>query len=432
MAFCLNPDCPHKKKIGRPAEFREGFTHCSDCGSLLSESAFESKEVIKKEDIQKAPPRIRLTDLYKRVLYTIGFVLLWRALALVPVPGINFQALEHLFGHEWFLLELFGYGSGLGKLSVVALGIMPYITAYTMVEFLSLFIRPLKTWREEGVQGRIKIKEVTIFATFLLAFIQGYGIAIGLEHMAGMAGEKIVRNPGLSFSLVSILSMTAGTFLTIWIAELITKKGLGHGISILIFAEYGPRIFSNIPQIKLVPRENSPSPSLYFLLLAIIVITLIAVIILMEKSHRKIPVRFSDSVEAYVPLKFTSAGLMPAFSGVWLIALPITIFEFTRMMGYGFSRKLAEALSSPTIWYYMAYVIIIFFLYYLFVSFFYDSRKIVTFLKNRQASIGYPPVENSEEYIDKSLEFMVPIAALYLCVVVFVPNAIFPKSPVSI
>jgi preprotein translocase subunit SecY len=285
-------------------------------------------------------------------------------------------------------------------------------------------VPPNSLLEPQAERQRIFDNVVAFFAAFLLALVQGYGIGDSLEHMVGVAGEKVVINPGFVFFLVLILTLTAGTFLTVWIAELITKNGIGHGISILIFVGYGPEIFSNLPQLRLVPRANSPTPLAYFLLLAIIVVASTALIILMERSYRKIPVRFSDNVEAYVPLKFTSAGLIPAFSGVWLIAFPITVLEFMRRMGYEFSRKLIEALTSPGIWYYMVHAVTIFLLYYLFVSFFYDPRKIVNFLKNKQASIGHLPVENREEYIDKSLEFMVPIAALYLCVVVFAPNAI--------
>ena len=420
MAYCLNPDCPHKKKIGRPAEFREGITHCSDCGSPLSE------EVIEKEDIQKAPPRrIIPTNLYKRILYTIGFVLLYRVLLLIPAPGIDLQVLSGFFNHEQFnrLVRFLGYEPALERFSILALGIMPYISAYIIVEILSLFIPALKSWRAEGYPGRIRIKEIALFATFLTTLIQGYGVAIGLEHMIGPAGGKIVLNPGVSFRLLLCITMIAGTYLTIWIAELITRKGIGHGISVLIFVGYGPRFFSNIPQIKWVSYKHSPLD--YFLLLALIVIALIALIVLMEKSYRKIPVRFSDGVEAYIPLKLTSAGIIPTSGGEWLIGLPITILGFTAMMGYQVSQKLSEAFLRGSIWYYMAYAIIIFFFYYLFASFFYNPKDMVTFLKNKNASVLSPLGKNGESYIDRSLESVIPIAALYLCVVLFVPNIIF-------
>jgi preprotein translocase subunit SecY len=416
MAYCLNPECPHKKKTGHPAEFQEGITHCSDCGSLLSE------EFIEKEDTQKAPPRrIIPTSIYKKILYTIGFVLAWRILLLIPAPGIDLQALQGLFSHEGFFQGLFGYGSALGRLSVVALGIMPYISAYIIVEILSLFIQPLKSWRGEGYAGRIRIKEIALFVTFLIALVQGYGIAISLEHMMGAAGEKIIRHPGLSFRLVMAITLTTGTFLIIWIAELITRKGIGHGISILILIGFARGILSYIPQIYSLFQQHFVSP-VSFLLYVSMIIIIVTVIVSMERTKRKIPVRFSDGTEAYIPLKLTSAGIIPASGGEWLIGLLTTILAFTPMMGYQVSQKLSEALVGGGIWYYVAYAITIIFLYYLFVSFFYDPKEMVTFLKNKNASILSPPGKNEESYIDKSLESIIPVGALYLAFIVFIPK----------
>jgi preprotein translocase subunit SecY len=403
--------------MGYPAEFREGITHCSDCGSLLSQE---------KEDTQKPSRRITLTDLHKRILYTIGFVLLYRVLLLIPVPGIDIKALGSVLGDEGYnsLLRFFGYGLARERFSIIALGVLPYLTVYMIIEILSLFIQPLKSWRAEGYQGRIKIRRVALFATFLLAFWQGYSLGHGLENLIGPGGERIVRNPGLSFLLISALTVTAGTFIMIWIAELITRKGIGHGISVLIFVGYGPKIFSNFPQIKWVPDEHSHSPLEYFLLFAVLTIALMVLIVVMEKSFRRIAVKFNDGTEAYIPLKLTSAGVMPVEWTSTLIMLPTTLLLLIKNLAHP-NWKLPESLMPPGIWYYVIYFAITIFLYYLFTSFFYDPKKIVTFLKSRQASIVSPGRKKGESYVDRSLEFMVPIAAIYLCTVVFAPNAIF-------
>ncbi len=419
MAFCLNPDCPHKKKIGRAAEFREGITHCSDCWSPLSE------EVVEKEDTQKPSPRITLTDLHKRILYTIALVLLYRVLLLIPVPGINLQALRSFLDDEVFnsLLSFFSIGSAREKLSVFALGVLPYLTAYMIVEILSLFIQPFRSWRAEGYQGRIKIKRMALFATFLLACWQGYGVAHGLEGMLGAVGEKIIMNPGLSFRLISALTLATGTFITIWIAELITRKGIGHGISVLIFMGYGPRIFSGIAPIIFASRQESQShsPLEYFLLFAVLAIALTTLIVTMEKSFRRISVKFDDNTEAYIPIKLTSAGIMPVEWISTLIILPTTVLLFIKNAAHA-NRGLPESLMPPGIWYYVIYFMITIFLYYLFTSFFYDPKKIVTFLKGRQASVVYPTGKKEESYIDRCLEVMIPVGAIYLYFFVFMPQ----------
>ena len=402
MPFCPNPDCPHRKTTGKPAEFLEGMTHCSDCGSVLVE------EVTEKPDTQK----FTLSDFQKRVLYTIAIILLTRVLFLIPAPGINFQALKSLF-------QASSSGSNFERLSAFTLGLMPYLSAYMIVEILSLFIPPLKSWRAEGYLGRIKIRKVALIATFLLALVQGYGIAKGLEEMVGSVGERIVQTPGLSFRLILALTLTTGTFIMIWIAELITRRGIGHGVSILILAGDGAKFFSDFSGIKMVSHEHSPFE--YFLLFAIITIAFIALIVVMEKSHRKIFVKFNDGVEAYIPLKFTSAGTTPAEWTSVLFMAPVTVLQF---IDYPISQKLSLVLLPGNIWWYIANAFVIIFLYYLFTSFFYNPKEMVTFLKNRQASIVSPPGENEESYIDKNLEPMVPIAALYLCLVIYAPHII--------
>ena len=412
MAFCPNPDCPHKKKTGHPAEFRKGFTHCSDCGSLLTE------EVIEKEDAQKTPARIISADLYKRILYTIGFVVLWRVLLLIPVPGINFQALGSFFNDGTALVRLFGYAHVLERFSVCALGIMPYLSAYMFVEILSLFIQPLKSWRKEGYSGRTKLKKIALFATILLALLAGFGNVISFENTRGVAGETVALASGW-FRIMTVITLTAGTFIMIWIADLITKKGIGHGISVLILAGFGQDIFLEFPRI--ISAYHQRGPLGYFLMTAAMVIALMALILLMEKGCRRISVKYDDGIEAYIPLKLTSAGITPVYWGSMLIGLPVTIFGFINNSAF---HKLYVSLLPGHIWYYIVFAITIIFLYYLFTSFFYNPKKLATSLKNRQATIVSPPGKNEESYIDRSLEFMIPIAALYLCVVVLVPNAI--------
>ncbi len=363
--------------MGYPAEFREGVTHCSDCGSLLAQ------EVLKKEDIQKTPPKITLTDLHKRILYTIGFVLLWRVLILIPAPGIDLQALQGLFGHDGFFQGIFAYGSARERLSVVALGVTPYLTAYMIVEILSLFIPPLKSWRGEGYAGRIRIKEIALFATFLIALLQSYGIAVSLEDMMGSTGEKIIGHPGLSFRLISALTLTAGTFIMIWIAELITRKGIGQGISILILTELARGFLSYIPRICSLFEAGSVSFVSLLLYIPMIII-IVTVILFMERSKREISVRFNDDTEAYIPLKLTSAGTTPVEWASMLIMLPTTVFLFTKNMHF---QWLMGALTRTGFWYFIIDAILIIFLYYLFTSFFYDSKRMSTFLKNRRATL---------------------------------------------
>lgn len=379
------------------------MSHCSDCGSALV------KEVTEEQAIR----RFTLNNLQKRLLFTIGLIILIRVLIFIPVPGINFQALwgiTHEPGRGLNFLTLYRY-------SALALGIMPYLSAYMIVEILSLFIPPLKSWRKEGYTGRTRLKKIALFATLLLVPLAGFGTAVGFENMRGASGELIVSAPGWSFRILTIITLTTGTFIMVWVADLITRKGLGHGVSVLLLAGFGENIFSEF--LRITPLFYERNALGYFLMFVAIVIALTTLIFLMEKGHRRISVKYDDGVKAYVPLKLTSAGTTPAEWTSVLIMTPLTIYG---LVDHPTSQKLMFALLPGKIWYFIIYSIGTIFLYYLFTSFFYNPKRMVTFLKSRSALIVSPKGENKESYIDKKLERMVPIAALYLCLVVYTPH----------
>jgi preprotein translocase subunit SecY len=356
-----------------------------------------------------------LSDFLKRVIITLSLVLLSRILVLIPAPGIDWEVLARVIRAPGRELDF----SALYLFSTFALGITPYLSAYMLVEIFSLFIPPLKTWRGEGHSGRAKLKKVSLFATFLFAFAWGYAMAKGFE---GLSQIQIVKTPGLSFRLILSLTLTAGTFFMIWIADLITRRGIGHGVSVLILAGYGISIFSSLSEIKIISYQHSPLS--YFLLFFIMAAALVTLIVWIEKSHKKISVKFKDGFKASLPLKITSAGITPVEWTSLLTMAPLTIYG---LVDKSASQKLILSLLPGTIWYFIAYSIGIIFLYYFFTPFFYHPKKTRTFLENRQASIAPPPGIKEETYMGKSLRVMIPIGVLYLGLVVFTPHLIFSR-----
>ncbi|MGZ3494167.1 MAG: preprotein translocase subunit SecY, partial [Thermodesulfobacteriota bacterium] len=353
--------------------------------------------------------KFALSDFQKRFLYTIGLVLITRVLFLIPAPGIDLHPL-------WETTGEIGRGVSfltLHRFSIIALSIMPYLSAYIIVEILSLFIPSLKSWRKDGYFGRTRLKRIALFTTFPFALLAGFGTAVGWENIRGAAGEMIALSPGWPFQIVIALTLTAGTFITVWIAELITMKGIGHGVSILLLAEFGENILSD--SLRITPLFYERGAVGYFLILAAIVVALIALILLMEKSHKRISVEYHDGVEAFVPLKFTSAGIMPAYWGSLLIGLPISIFGFIDF------ERVQKTYYFLTI-YFIVYAIVTIFFYYLFTALFYSPKKMAIFLKNKSAVIVSHSGENQETFIDRKLELMIPIAAIYLCLVIYVPK----------
>jgi preprotein translocase subunit SecY len=422
MPFCPNPECPHRQKTGKSPEFREGITHCSDCGSHLTEKITETGTTGTAE---KGIFSLTLpNDLKKRVLLTIGLIILWRIIVLIPVPGLDSIELERfIMERSGALTGFFGmFSSGaLFRVSVFALGIMPYISAYVLVEILSLFIPPLKSWRQQGYAGRGKLLRTALWATLALALLQGYGIARGIE---GMAGGAFVINHGMGFRLLTTITLATGTFITLLIANLITRKGIGHGISILLIVGYTMHGLWDILQFsgtlsRISEGFHTGSHPAYLMISIIGTALLVILIVFIEKSHRRIQVRYDDNTEAYIPLKLTTAGIEPVGWASGILMLPITLAAFSSNLTL---QKMANSLAPGGIIYFILLFATIIFLYYLFTSFFYNPGKIRSFLKERNASIIVPPGEDEERYIDRSLEALALVGSLYLCFIYFIPE----------
>jgi preprotein translocase subunit SecY len=355
------------------------------------------------------------SDFQKRVIITLSLVLLSRVLILIPAPGIDLEVLARAVRAPGRELDF----STLSLFSTFALGITPYLSAYMLVEIFSLFIPPLKTWRGEGHSGRTKLKKVSLFATFLFAFAWGYAMAKGFE---GMSQIQFVKAAGLSFRLILSLTLTAGTFFMIWIADLITRRGIGHGVSVLVLTGYGISIFSSFSEIKTMSYETNSL--IYFLSFVIMTAGLVTLIVWIEKSHKKISVKFKDGLKVFLPLKITSAGITPVEWTSLLTMAPLTLYGLVDKF---VSQKLILSLLPGSNWYFTAYSIGIAFLYCSFTPFFYRPKKIRTFLENRQASIVSSPGIKEETYMAKSLMVVIPIGVLYLDLVVFIPHLIFGR-----
>lgn len=407
MSFCPNPECPHLKRIGRAAEFLEGIVVCSDCGTLLTgKGVFIEKE-----------KGWTISDFQKRLIYTFGMIALWRILTHIGPPGINFEALNAFLEKSDDVTDLFG----LSRITVIALGLMPYITASVAVEILALFLRPLKSWREGGYQGRLKLRRTALISTLLLGLIQGYGIAQVLANMGVLEG--LSYNSGISFRLFLALTFTTGTFITIWIADRITRNGIGHGISVIILTSSATGLLSHLLRLfNMSHKQFLPkSPFEYLFMAAGISAILIAIIVFMEKSNKKITVKYADGMESYIPLKLSTAGIVPTDWAGTIIMFPITVISFINTESF---PEMAEFLSPSQFSYSVIYAIIIFLLYYLFTAFFYKPKNMIESLRRKDAALVVPDIENTEDYIDRVLEIMAFAGAAYLCFIFFLPEVL--------
>jgi preprotein translocase subunit SecY len=402
MPFCHNPECPHKKRTGSPAEFQHGIIQCPDCGSSLADT-----EPVEPE----AKPPLLTRDLIKRFVFTVAVLVLYRLLLLIPAPGVNPTQLDSADVRRIFLAVW-------PKFSILTLGIVPYIGAYVWVEIWSVIIPPLKSWRAEGTQGRRRLLKTALLTTVVFASLQGYLLAGNLENMAPLGLTPLVPNPGWSFRLLFMLSLTGGTFLLLWMAHLITMRGIGHGISIMILVSYSPAFLSLLSSVFQLSEKFPERERFEVFLLSVLAILLIAVvvsiIVIVERRHREVSVKFSDGTEATFSIKMTTAGTPPATIGASLAVLPLTLASFFEW------SHLTQFYSYGSLSYYVLYALITIFLYFLFTALFHNPSAMIDHLRKNNASIVLDAEKDVSRFLDRKLELMAALGASYIVVLTIV------------
>jgi preprotein translocase subunit SecY len=318
----------------------------------------------------------KIPELKKRLLYTFGLLAVYRIGVFVPVPGVDGQTLTRYFeSMQGTILGFFNMFSGgaLGQMAVFALGIMPYISASIILELLTVVVPYLERLKKEGEQGRKKITQYSRYGTVVLSIIQGLGIAIGLENMQ-VGGVVVVPVPGWSFRLLTMITLVAGTTFIMWLGEQITERGIGNGISLIIFAGIVARMPSAIGATWTQLRLGEMSPFL-FLGLVLMMAAVVAIIVFMETGHRKIPVQYAKRVvgrrmyggqSTHLPLKINTSGVIPPIFASSIMVFPATIAQFAggREAG-GVLQLIVQQLSPGTLLYSaLTVVMIVFFAYF--------------------------------------------------------------------
>jgi len=318
----------------------------------------------------------KIPELKKRIYITLALLVVYRVGVHVPTPGIDGAALATFFaGKQGTLLGLFDMFSGgaLERLSVFALGIMPYISASIILQLLTVTIPHLERLSKEGEQGRKKITQYTRYGTILLSVIQGFGISIGLESMSSPGGAPVVIHPGWEFRIMTVMTLTAGTAFIMWLGEQITEHGIGNGISLIIYAGIIVRMPNAIGNTfrLLSTGEMGIFPVLILLVLMILVV---AFIIYMEQGQRRIPVQYAKRVvgrkmyggqSTHLPLKVNTSGVIPPIFASSIIMFPATIASF---IAIPWMQSLASAMRPGNIVYESLYVGFIFFFCYFYTA----------------------------------------------------------------
>ena len=378
----------------------------------------------------------KIPELKKRILCTFGLLMVYRIGCAVPTPGIDADALATFFARaKGTLLGMFDMFSGgaLERLSVFALGIMPYISASIILQLLTVVIPHLDRLSKEGESGRKKITQYTRYGTVILSIIQGFGISIGLESMSAPGGAAVVANPGWSFRLMTVLTLTAGTAFIMWLGEQITERGIGNGISLIIFAGIVARMPSAVGNTFRLMRTGEMGAFLVLVLLVLMVV-IVGIIIFVERGQRRIPVQYAKRIvgrrmyggqSTHLPLRINTSGVIPPIFASSIIMFPATVANFIKVP---WMQSVAQAMEPGGIVYNLVFVGFIIFFCYFYTAVTFNPVDVADNMKKYGGYIpGIRPGKRTADYIDRVLTRITFGGAIYVSAVCVLPTLLIAK-----
>jgi len=373
---------------------------------------------------------LKIPELKKRIVMTLLLLAVYRIGCMIPTPGIDREALASFLQQAGGLLGFFDMfaGGALRRFSVFALGIMPYISASIILQLLTVVVPYLDRLQKEGELGRRKITQYTRYGTVLLCLIQGFGIAIGLEGMRGAAGEMIVLHPGWGFRFLTVITLTAGTTFLMWLGEQITERGIGNGISLIIFAGIVARMPAAVGNTFRLLRLGEMNVILT-LFLIVLMVAVVAFIIFMETAHRRIPVQYAKRIvgrriyggqSTHLPLKLNTSGVIPPIFASSIIMFPTTVANF---INHPWMKAISQRLTPTTLLYNLLFVGFIIFFCYFYTAVVLNPVDVADNMKKYGGYIpGIRPGRSTADYIDRVLSRITLVGAIYVSGVCVLPS----------
>ncbi len=376
----------------------------------------------------------KIPELKSRILFTLAMLIVYRIGAHIPVPGIDAGVLAQFFSQaQGSLLGMFDMFSGgaLSRLTIFALGIMPYISASIIMQLMTVVSPKLEQLKKEGESGRRKITEYTRYGTLLLATFQGIGISIGLESFS-VGGQSVVIDPGLDFRAMTVITLVTGTIFLMWVGEQITERGIGNGISLIIFAGIAAGLPSAIGGTLELARTGEYTAFTVLALFAMVLLVT-ALVVWFERAQRRIPIQYAKrqvgnrmygGKASFLPLKVNTAGVIPPIFASSLILLPATFAAFSKdVEGLGWLGDLS-AILSPGQWLYMALFtgLIVFFCFF-YTAIVFNPKDTADNLKKNGGFIpGIRPGQKTADYVDNVLTRITVTGAAYVSIVCLIPE----------
>jgi len=373
----------------------------------------------------------RIPDLRKRVLFTLALLAVYRVGAFITTPGVDAIRLQQFFtqnsGTLFGFIDLFS-GGMFRRMTIFALGIMPYITASIILQLLTVVVPTLEKLQKEGELGRRKITQWTRYLTVILALMQSFGIALTLEKSEG----GFVINPGIGFMLMTILSLTTGTAFIMWLGEQITERGIGNGMSLLIFVGIVvglPRAVQNIYDHLFVTKEWTP---FHLIIILAVMLAVVAFIVLVERGERRIPVQYAKRVvgrrmmggqQTHLPLKVNAGGVIPVIFASSLLAFPQTLMTWNVVKNSAFLSAMLNSIGNAQPLYYLLFCVLIIFFCFFYVSIIFNPNEAADNMRKYGGFIpGIRPGKNTADYMNKILTKITVVGGLYLSILSVIPQ----------
>jgi preprotein translocase subunit SecY len=384
----------------------------------------------------------KATELKSRIWFTLGALVIYRLGTYIPIPGIDPAILHDIFSRNaGGILGMFDMFSGgaLGRMTIFALNIMPYISASIIIQLLTAVSPTLEALKKEGESGRKKLNQYTRYGTVLLAAVQAYGIAVGIEGMRAGA-ETAVLNPGLFFRLVTVVTLVGGTVFLMWLGEQITARGVGNGISLIIFAG----IVANLPHALASTLElgrTGAISSFFIILFLVMSILVVGFIVFMERAQRRLLVQYPKRQvgnkmfggdASHLPLKINTSGVIPPIFASSLLLLPATVANFEVGGGsYGWLGQITTYLAHGRPLYMALYVVLIVFFCFFYTAIVFNPTETADNLRKYGGFIpGIRPGKNTADYLDYVLTRLTVIGAAYLAAVCILPELLISEYSV--
>jgi len=370
----------------------------------------------------------KATELKQRIWFTLIALMVYRFATYLPLPGIDPVALEQMFsqnqGGILGMLDLFN-GGAIQRMSIIALGIMPYISSSIIMQLMSSMSSQLKELKKEGEAGRRKINQYTRYGTVILCIVQSYAIATGLE--SGIAVE-----PGIFFRITTVITLVGGTLFLVWLGEQITARGVGNGISLIIFAGIVAQLPVAIASTLDMSSRGTLGGPLFIVVLLAMVVCVIAVIVFVERAQRRVLIQYpkrqqasgvSQGEQSHMPLKLNTAGVIPPIFASSLLMLPMSLAQFSSANSPEWVTTLTALFGPGQPLYLLFYVVGIVFFCFFYTALVFNPEETADNLKKYGGFIpGIRPGKNTSKYLDYVLTRLTTVGAIYLCAICLLPE----------